>query len=47
MNYKSTTNNQTLMAQARESLTWKWAVPIGAWIVLLLLTNLGNDLFFW
>ena len=35
------------MTQARESLTGKWAVPIGAWIVLLLLTNLGNDLFFW
>ena len=47
MNYKSTTNNQTLMTQARESLTGKWAIPIGAWIVLLLLTNLGNDLFFW
>ena len=47
MNYKSTTNNQTLMIQAHESLTGKWAVPIGAWIVLLLLTNLGNDLFFW
>ena len=46
MNYNPTTNNQTLMIQAHESLTGKWAVPIGAWIVLLLLTNLGNDLFF-
>jgi len=42
MNYISSTNNQTLMSQAHESLRGKWGIASGAWLVFFILTNLGN-----
>ena len=50
MNYTSTTSNQTLMTQALKSLTGKWGIAIGAWLVFFILTDFqmgwewqGND----
>ena len=42
MNYTSTIDNQTLMANARESLKGKWGIAMGTWVVFFILTNLGN-----
>ena len=42
MKYTSTTNNQTLMEQAHESLRDKWGVAIGSWLIFFILTNLGH-----
>jgi hypothetical protein len=39
MNYISTTSNQALMAQALKSLTGKWGVAIGSWLVFFILTD--------
>mgnify|MGYP001241164537 FL=1 len=39
MTYISTTSNQTLMAQALKSLTGKWGIAIGAWLVFFILTD--------
>ncbi len=39
MNYTSTTSNQTLMTQALKSLTGKWGIAIGAWLVIFYLTD--------
>ena len=39
MNYISTTNNQALMTQALKSLTGKWGIAIGAWLVFFILTD--------
>jgi len=39
MNYTSTTSNQALMAQALKSLTGKWGVAIGSWLVFFILTD--------
>ena len=50
MKYISTTNNQALMTQALKSLTGKWGIAIGAWLVFFILTDFhigwewtGND----
>ena len=50
MNNTSTTRNKTLMTQALKSLTGKWGIAIGAWLIFFILTNLqtgwewqGND----
>jgi len=39
MNYISTTSNQALMTQALKSLTGKWGIAIGAWLVFFILTE--------
>ena len=39
MNYTSTTSNQALMTQALKSLTGKWGIAIGAWLVFFILTD--------
>ncbi|MDP7026818.1 MAG: DUF975 family protein [Candidatus Marinimicrobia bacterium] len=39
MNYTSTKSNQALMAQALKSLTGKWGIAIGAWLVFFILTD--------
>ena len=39
MNYTSTTSNQVLMTQALKSLTGKWGIAIGAWLVFFILTD--------
>ena len=39
MNYTSTTSNQTLMTQALKSLTGKWGIAIGAWLIFFILTD--------
>jgi len=39
MNYTSTTSNQALMARALKSLTGKWGVAIGSWLVFFILTD--------
>ena len=47
MNYKSTTNNQTLMFQARKALKEKWGLAMGCFFIFILLSNLSNNFFFW
>ena len=39
MNYISSTSNQALMTQALKSLTGKWGIAIGAWLVFFILTE--------
>ena len=39
MNYISTTSNQALMTQALKSLTGKWGIAIGAWLIFFILTD--------
>ena len=39
MNYTSTKSNQAFMAQALKSLTGKWGIAIGAWLVFFILTD--------
>ena len=47
MNYISSTNNAVLMTQARESLKVKWGLAIGAWIVFMVLVNIGSETILW
>ena len=47
MNYISSTNNAALMTQARESLNGKWGLAIGAWIVFMVLVNIGSETILW
>lgn len=47
MNYISSTENAALMARARESLKGKWGLAIGAWIVIMVLVNIGSETILW
>ena len=47
MNYRSTTNNQTLMFQARKALKEKWGLAMGCFFIFILLSNLSNNFFSW
>ena len=47
MNYISTTSNQALMAQALKSLTGKWGIAIGSWVVFILLTGFSFNISIW
>ena len=47
MNYTSTTNNQTLMFQAREALKDSWGLAMGCFFVYILLSNLSSSHFSW
>jgi len=39
MNYISTTSNENLMTGALKSLTGKWGIAIGAWLIFFILTD--------
>jgi len=47
MNYISTTSNQALMAQALKSLSSKWGIAIGSWLVFVLLTVFSFNTTIW